>query len=145
MTRASKDDQNKKRSLRFGRVFVHLGGISLNNKRLKSAKKQAAMIRSITSLSRGRFVKQFVANNAKNRLTERQKAFVLLNLLRITNPSVFREFIKQLKNYPEKGTPANITYKQAAVHVDIMSTKLKTKNNLHSNKQGVLKQVTRLE
>ena len=47
---------------------------------------------------------------------------ILLNLLKSTNPFVFKELLLQLTRFPEKGIPSNISFKQTAVSVHIMKT-----------------------
>ena len=86
------------------------------------------MIRKIANISKGKFQFKNGTTRDETKVSEKQSAFVLLNLLKSTNPFVFKELSSQLIRFPDKGIPSNITFKQAAVSVHIMKTSLPVKS-----------------
>lgn len=129
MTNASNNDKKNRSatSLKLGKIFIYLGGITTGNRRFKKSK-QSTMIRKISKISKGKFQFKNGTSRDETKVSEKQSAFVLLNLLKSTNPLVFRELLLQLTRFPDKGIPSNVTFKQAAVSVHIMKTTLPVKS-----------------
>lgn len=131
MTNASNNDKKNNNSLKLGKIAIYVGGITTGNKRFKKSK-QASMIRKISQISKGTFQFKNGTSGDETKVSERQSAFILLNLLKSTNPFVFRELMMQLTKFPEKGMPSNISFKQAAVNVHIMKNRLPVKSKKKS-------------
>lgn len=128
MVASNNDKKNRSAtSLKLGKIFIYLGGITTGNKRFKKSK-QSNMIRKISNVSRGKFQFKNGTSRDETKVSEKQSAFILLNLLKSTNPFVFRELLLQLTRFPDKGIPSNVTFKQAAVSVHIMKTTLPVKS-----------------
>lgn len=115
-------------SLKLGRISIYIGDITTGNKRFRKSK-QSAMIRKISNISKGKFQFKNGTSRDETKVSEKQSAFVLLNLLKSANPLVFKELLLQLTRFPEKGIPSNILFKQAAVSVYIMKTTLPVKSS----------------
>jgi hypothetical protein len=121
MKRASSMDNLNRdmRGMKLGMVTVYMGGITAGNARFRKAK-LAAVMRKVASISVGKF--HFPNGTARDEthVTNRQSAFLLLNILKLTNPFIFAELMKQIKSFPEKGMPSSVSYKQAAVVVKVL-------------------------
>lgn len=109
---------------KLGVVTIYLGGLKTGNRRFLRTTKIIDMIRKVVQISKGHF--HFKKGYARDEtlISERQAAFVLLNLMKIMHPNELKTLFQQLRNKDKNGLPRSITYRKSSVSVQITSKAL---------------------